>query len=545
MKRHLVLFISALALTPAAAYGQLVGLADDIMVISKGMTNRGAGHKATALGSSPGSMAAPFGHEPGGRDDILGEAAEPSRSRTRIGGGRTSTLSAAAHRNGAALRSRAAPHPQRRAMRPPPSTPHTPPPLYGLVELPAGEVEGPPHGMTLDQAIVRLLKANPDLRSKRYELPQARADVKTASQRPNPLYFLSANNVPYQPYSPGRWGAMQYSPSFVQPFDVNDKRGARTKAASHVVRVLEAQYQNAERLAVHELYLVYTDVIVARETLRYAQVSLAGAKALFEASRGQARDQALSESDHLHLTIQYETARLDVDRARGELLRSKHRLGTLLGMPRTAAARIEIRGRLRPQEPPLPGKEDLVRMALATRPDVQAYRLGIGRAQADAHVARKERFDDIFVVYSPFQFQYNVPIGKQDVTSFSLGLMGSIPIYDRNQGEILRADTNVAQSRSASAAIEAEVAAEVETALVEYRDSRGAVERIEKTILPVSERAKAIAYQKHQTGQASTTDYLFALRDRNEVVRQYRDALIRHRRSMLCLNTAVGRRLLP
>ena len=31
----------------------------------------------------------------------------------------------------------------------------------------------------------------------------------------------------------------------------------------------------------------------------------------------------------------------------------------------------------------------------------------------------------------------------------------------------------------------------------------------------------------------------------NEVVRQYRDALVRHRRSMLDLNTAVGARVLP
>ena len=479
MKRHVALFIITTSLTPAAVYGQLVGLADDIMVISKGIANRGAGHETPALGSSPGSLVAPFGYQPGGRDDALGEASEPSRSRARIGGGRPSTLSAAAHRNGAALRSRAAPHSQRRALRSPPSAPHAPPLLHGLLELPAGEVEGPPHGMTLDQAIMRLLKANPDLRSKRYELPQARADVMTANQRPNPLYFLSANNVPYRPYSPGRFGAMQYSPSFVQPFDVNEKRAARTKAASQVVRVLEAQYQNAERLAVHELYVAYTDVIVARETLRYAEVSLAGAKALFEAARGPGRDQPLGESDQLHLAIQYETARLDVDRARGELLRSKHRLGALLAIPRSTAARLEIRGRLRPPEPPLPGKEELVRMALADRPDVQAYRLGIGRAQADAHVARKERFDDVFVVYSPFQFQYNVPIGKQDVTSFSLGLMGSIPIFDRNQGEILRADTNVAQSRAAAAAVEGEVAAEVETALVEYHDSRVAVERIE------------------------------------------------------------------
>ena len=38
-------------------------------------------------------------------------------------------------------------------------------------------------------------------------------------------------------------------------------------------------------------------------------------------------------------------------------------------------------------------------------------------------------------------------------------------------------------------------------------------------------------------------DYLEAQQDFNDVVRQYRDALIRHRRAMLDLNTAVGERI--
>jgi cobalt-zinc-cadmium efflux system outer membrane protein len=85
----------------------------------------------------------------------------------------------------------------------------------------------------------------------------------------------------------------------------------------------------------------------------------------------------------------------------------------------------------------------------------------------------------------------------------------------------------------------------VELALVDYQSSQEAVARIENTILPASERARALAYQKHLAGGISLADYLLALRDRNEVVRHYRDALIRRRRSMLQLNTAVGRRLLP
>jgi cobalt-zinc-cadmium efflux system outer membrane protein len=529
----------------AAARGQLAGLADDIIVISKGASEGGSRRHAGALGHVPGSRDMPFQYDPGGRGNPMEEANEPARSRARVAGGHRSVLSATARPLVRTGKPRAAPHPKRLANRQFPATHQRVPPLYGLLELPSAELAGPPRGMTLDQAIDRLLSESPDLRSKRYEIPQARADVLTASLRANPLYFLSASNVPYQRYSPKRFGAVEYTPTLVQPFDINDKRAARIEAASRALCVLEAQYQNAVRLAIHELYLTYADVVVARETLRYAEVGLTGAKALLEASRRPASGKAVRESDRLNLSVQYETARLDVDQARSELLRAKHRLGALLAIPRDQAARIEIRARIRPPDTPLPGRDELVKLALERRPDVQAFRLGIDRARADVHVAKKERIDDVFVVYSPFQFQNNRPIGKQSATSFSLGLMGSLPIFDRNQGEIRRAEANVIQSGAALEAIERQAMGEVESAWVEYEANRDAVARIETAILPPSERARTIAYQEYQAGRSSTAEYLLALRDRNEVVRQYRDALIRRRRSMLQLNTAVGQRLLP
>jgi outer membrane protein, heavy metal efflux system len=545
MKLQFALLAFAISLNHAlVARGQLAGLADDIILFSKGVSNRDEDRKS-ALGDAPGSTAMPFRRDPGGRGNVLEEATGPARSRGRTAGTHRSVLSAMAHPTASMRTTRATQRSKRLAKHTPAAGHLNVPPLYGLLELPLGDLVGPPHGMTLDQAINRLLSESPELRSMRYEIPQARADVLTAGLRANPLYFLSASNVPYQRYSPTRFGAVEYTPTLVQPFDVNDKRGARVKAASHSLYVLEAQFQNAVRLAVDELYTAYTDVIVARETLHYAEVSLAGAKALLEATRGQAQAEAVSESNRLNVAVEYETARLDVDQGRSELLRAKHRLAALLAIPRAQAARIEVRGRIRPPETPLPGHDQLVRLALDCRPDVRAHRLGIDRARADMHVARKERTDDIFVVYSPFQFQNNQPIGKQNATSFSLGLMGSIPLFDRKQGEIRRAEANVMQTRAALRAVESEAAAEVDSALLEYQASREAVVRIEHTILPPSERVRKIAYREHQAGRMGTADYLLALGDRNDVVRQYRDALIRHRRSMLELNTAVGRRLLP
>ena len=57
-------------------------------------------------------------------------------------------------------------------------------PLYGTLALPTEEeYEGPADGLTLDQAIELLIKQNYDLRSKFMEIPQARADILTASLR--------------------------------------------------------------------------------------------------------------------------------------------------------------------------------------------------------------------------------------------------------------------------------------------------------------------------------------------------------------------------
>lgn len=54
---------------------------------------------------------------------------------------------------------------------------------------------------------------------------------------------------------------------------------------------------------------------------------------------------------------------------------------------------------------PAPDAAWLVQAALANRPDLAAYRLGVGRAQADVRLARANRLSDIYMVYQPYTFQ--------------------------------------------------------------------------------------------------------------------------------------------
>ena len=67
----------------------------------------------------------------------------------------------------------------------------------------------------------------------------------------------------------------------------------------------------------------------------------------------------------------------------------------------------------------------------------------------------------------------------------------------------------------------------------------------ERDLLPGASRIRDETLRRYNQGEAALVDYLLAQRDYNEIVRQYRDTQVRHRRSMLALNTAVGIRLLP
>ncbi|MCA1686023.1 MAG: TolC family protein, partial [Planctomycetia bacterium] len=171
--------------------------------------------------------------------------------------------------------------------------------------------------------------------------------------------------------------------------------------------------------------------------------------------------------------------------------------------------------------------------------------LGVARSQADVRVARANRFGDAYVLYQPYTFQDNAPSGLKSSTSWALGLTVPLPIYNRNQGGIARARLNVDQSLNEVAAMEARVAAEVRDAERLYALTRAQLAKIEHDLLPASRRLRDDALELFIAGELTAVEAADAQKEYNHAVRQFRDTLIRHRRSMLALNTAVARRVLP
>jgi cobalt-zinc-cadmium efflux system outer membrane protein len=189
--------------------------------------------------------------------------------------------------------------------------------------------------------------------------------------------------------------------------------------------------------------------------------------------------------------------------------------------------------------------EELTSVALTCRPDIRSMRAGVSRANAEVALQRANRFDDIYLFYDPITIQDNRPIHAPSSKSWAVAVTFALPIYNRNQGNISRAISNVQQTRQELSSMERRVASEVRLAEREYQTSKRALVQIEKTMLPQLQASLRRRAEQFAKGDISLEDYQSHVEESTEVAQSHRDALIRQRRSMVDLNTAVGLRVLP
>ncbi len=420
-------------------------------------------------------------------------------------------------------------------------------PLYGTLELPGQpDNEGPPNGLTLDAAIEHLFSTSPDLKGKFLEIPMARADVLQASLRSNPIFYADAQLFPYGQYNKlALGGPPQYDVNVSIPLDVSRKRRARTAVADRAKTVLEAAFQDAVRQKLNDLYTAYVQVLQDRETLRYTRASIRRQIELEARTRKLFEGKEISKVDYGQVRIQLRTSQIALRDATAAYLKSRVALVALLHLPPAEAPKLELRGSILDKAPPPPPMDQLVRTALESRPDVVSYRLGIKRANADVKLAQANKYSDIYVLYQPYTFQDNQPFGLKSTYGWAVGVTIPLPVFNRNQGAIERAKINVGQSQLQLSTVERQIIADVEAAYTEYDTTRREVAEIFNDVLRIALENRDEAAKLFRSGETSIITYINAELSYSSAVKQYLDTAVRHRQSMLALNTAVGQRILP
>ena len=431
----------------------------------------------------------------------------------------------------------------------PRTTPPTEIPSYGELDLPEGTgafVVGEEGGMTLDAAIGLLIQRNLDLIALRFEIPMASADVLTAGLRANPIFYADSQLIPYGRYTNTRpGGPTQEDVNITYPIDVTQKRKARIVVAREAKKVTEAQFQDAVRQSVDGLYGAYVQLAASELTLKYSRAFLAGLVRLRDLYESRLAVGQVGQEKVDALRAQVEMAQLQERQANAALIASRRDLGLMLNFTREQSDAIRIHDNLR-NVGELPESLDaLVTRALKTRPDLLAFRFGLGRANADVTLAQRNRYSDVYLLVQPYTFQNNTYLGLHSPTSWAVGLTANVPVFNRNQGNIQRAKVNVRQTQVELASQERQVVHDVEDAVRQFDLTRQSVIEIENEVLPASRRVRDVALNRTRAGEANPEEYLEAQRQFNEVVKQYRDALVGHRQDMLDLNSAVAVRLFP
>lgn len=495
-----------------------------------------------ALGGAPG--------DPNGGRRIgppLGASGTSSFDVLQGGGPISGRLGPAASRAPASIFAPPGPNPVAAPpFRPSQSQPVTLPNYGSIEETGLADDPGPADGLTLDGAIDRYVRNNLNIIAYRFEIPMAEADVLTASLRNNPIFYADSQLIPYGQYSNSRpGGPLQFDVNVTIPLDVNFKRRARVLVAQRAKRATQAQFQDAIRQGIDNLYTVYVDVQAARQNLVISQAGLRNIKQLERRTWERFVRGDVSRGTYNAVLVQLRQTELQVRESEQKLAQAKRALAIQLNLLPSQADRIDLRASLR-DERPLPAPlEKLTETALTVRPDLMAVRLGIARAQADVGLAERNRFQDIYVLVQPYTFQNNQPFGTKSATSYAIGLTANLPIVNRNQGNIARAQYNVRQTRVEYEALAKQVVLDVDNAVREFQLSLRAAVEYERQIVPSQRGALAEVGKNFESGGVSLPDYLDALKDFNEVYRAYRDALVRYRRAVLDLNTAVGVRILP
>ena len=419
---------------------------------------------------------------------------------------------------------------------------------FGSLDFPSLRSDlGPENGLTLDQAIELLVHNNMELRSQYFEIPQSQADILTASLRANPILYADSQLIPYGNYSEQRpGGPVQYDLNITYPLDLSRKRQARTQVAARAKQVLEAEFQNAVRLQIDNLYTAYVAVLAARQRALFATAATKSLDAMLQPMGDQLKVGRITRAEYNRVLLQRETAALAANDANEALAIAGRNLGQLLNLPANASIATVVRGSLYDRGMEVPDATHLVDLALQQRPDLTAFRLAVMRAHAEERLALANRLDDVFLLYQPYTYQRNtVPEGAMATTSWAVGLTVPLPIFNRNQGNIQRARLNICQTRAEYQDLTRRVIDEVNAADREYRLTLAAMHRFEEVLRPAAEEVLATAQRQFDQGSIDLIGYLNTRRDYNQVARQYLDTLVRHRRAMLSLNTAVGQRLLP
>jgi cobalt-zinc-cadmium efflux system outer membrane protein len=444
-----------------------------------------------------------------------------------------------------------------------------------------------PKQLMLKDAVELALLHNPGLAAFGWKVRAAEGKALQAGLRPNPELSLELEDVrlsdapdirtttnSFQVDATGEnrtqetsvekgakagFGGVQTTLRLGQVIEIGGKRVKRLRLAERERDLAQWDYEAARLNVVTKAAKAFIGILGGQEEVALARKTLSAADEVLRVASLRVEAGKASPLEVTKAETQRAAAQVALDRILSELDTAREGLASIWGA--NAADFDCVIGSFEVVNP-APSLEELTQM-FSDNPDIARWVDEIESRQAAFEVERSRRLPDVTVGLGLRRLW--LPSSEQESTSFdSAGSFGEsrseshsedpfenllvfdvavpLPLFDRNQGNIAAAESDMSRARAERREAEVEARSALHAAQQALAQSYKAVQSIRKDIAPRAQDAFERTQEGYQQGKFSYLDVLDAQRTQFDVQAQYLQALTAYHLAAVEIDRLLGRR---
>ena len=379
--------------------------------------------------------------------------------------------------------------------------------------------------LTLEQAVAEAVARNPSLAVERREIDIARGARRQAGIYPfNPELEVGGGggvgNARGSVESDPRRSLSAIGVGVSQTIWLQGQRGLRMRAADAGLLRAEQFVGDARRLVVADVVKLYGDLLVSQDRLRLAQELLTLARQVHDTAVKQFEADAVPQLDVFRAKVEVTKAENRVVAEERTLAVVQRELALLLGRPAGQPVRAAMPAIALPSR--VVDEEAARSVALESRPDLKAALAGVEAAQAEIALIRAERFLPEVKVGLRYEAGNDFDASNQRGL---LTLSVPLPLFNRRDGDLQRAEGELAKQQAQVELARRRIEKEVSIAIQQANASRQIVERYAREILPAQGRNFQLLREAYQIGEIKITDVFVGQREFVESREAYLEAV--------------------
>ncbi|PIB41213.1 type I secretion protein TolC [Pseudomonas sp. 2588-5] len=348
--------------------------------------------------------------------------------------------------------------------------------------------------LTLDAALQTAFANNPDLAAAQWEIDIAQGARQQAGLIPNPVASWDAEDT--------RRNSRTTSIKLSQTLELGGKRGARIDVATLAQDAAALTLEQRRNLLRADVIDSYYGALRAQERLDLAQRSMAVAERGLVVANGRVTAGKTSPVEATRAQVQSSEIRLELNRAQIGLTDAYRRLAASTGSAVPDFQAVASQNQFPPSLPLAVQLLDRLEQTV----ELRLAELNILQNEASVGLEKAQRIPDLDVSIGS---QYDASV-RERVNL--VGVSMPIPLFNRNQGNVLAATRRADQARDLRNAAELRLRTETRQALDLWQTANTEVRAFNQQILPAAQLAVDSATRGFEMGKFSFLDVLDAQR---------------------------------